>query len=96
MRLERKYTKEEIMAMYLNKFDFLYDSYGIKSASRHTLAKGPGLAQHPRGGHVGGHVEEPIAFQPEKKTGKATQRRSVVLDQMRKNRILSQEEYDSG
>ena len=33
VRLERKYTKEEIIAMYLNKFDFLYDSYGIKSAA---------------------------------------------------------------
>jgi penicillin-binding protein 1A len=39
VRLERKYTKEEIMAMYLNKFDFLYDSYGIKSAAETYFGK---------------------------------------------------------
>lgn len=95
VRLESKYTKEEIMAMYLNKFDFLYDSYGIKSASETYFAKTQDSLNIQEAAMLVGMLKNPSLFNPKRKLERATQRRSVVLDQMRKNGILSREEYDS-
>lgn len=95
VRLERKYTKEEIMAMYLNKFDFLYDSYGIKSAAETYFGKSQDSLNIQEAAMLVGMLKNPSMFNPKRKLEKATQRRSVVLDQMRKNGIISEEEYDS-
>ncbi len=95
VRLERKYTKEEIMAMYLNKFDFLYDSYGIKSAAETYFAKSQDSLNIQEAAMLVGMLKNPSLFNPKRKLEKATQRRSVVFDQMRKNGIISEEEYDS-
>ncbi|MCC6723544.1 MAG: transglycosylase domain-containing protein [Saprospiraceae bacterium] len=95
VRLERKYTKEEIMAMYLNKFDFLYDSYGIKSAAETYFAKSQDSLNIQEAAMLVGMLKNPSLFNPKRKLEKATQRRSVVLDQMRKNGMINEEEYDS-
>jgi penicillin-binding protein 1A len=95
VRLESKYTKEEIMAMYLNKFDFLYDSYGIKSAAETYFGKSQDSLNIQEAALLVGMLKNPSLFNPKRKLEIATQRRSVVLDQMRKNGIISQEEYDS-
>lgn len=95
VRLERKYTKEEIMAMYLNKFDFLYDSYGIKSASETYFGKSQDSLNIQEAAMLVGMLKNPSLFNPKRKLDKAKQRRSVVLDQMRKNGIITKEEYDS-
>ncbi len=95
VRLERKYTKEEIMAMYLNKFDFLYDSYGIKSAAETYFGKGQDSLNIQEAAMLVGMLKNPSLFNPKRKLEKATQRRSVVLDQMRKNGMITDEEYDS-
>lgn len=95
VRLERKYTKEEIMAMYLNKFDFLYDSYGIKSAAETYFGKPQDSLNVQEAAMLVGMLKNPSLFNPKRKLEKATQRRSVVLDQMRKNGILTEAEYDS-
>jgi penicillin-binding protein 1A len=95
VRLERKYTKEEIMAMYLNKFDFLYDSYGIKSAAETYFGKSQDSLNIQEAAMLVGMLKNPSLFNPKRKLEKATQRRSVVFDQMRKNGILTEEEYDS-
>lgn len=95
VRLESKYTKEEIIAMYLNKFEFLYDSYGIKSASETYFGKGQDSLNIQEAAMLVGMLKNPSLFNPKRKLEKATQRRSVVLDQMRKNDIISQAEYDS-
>ncbi|MBI1226269.1 MAG: peptidoglycan glycosyltransferase [Bacteroidetes bacterium] len=95
VRLESKYTKEEIMAMYLNKFDFLYDSYGIKSASETYFGKGQDSLNIQEAAMLVGMLKNPSLFNPKRKLEKATQRRSVVLDQMRKNGIIKQAAYDS-
>ncbi len=95
VRLESRYTKEEIMAMYLNKFDFLYDSYGIKSASETYFGKGQDSLNIQEAAMLVGMLKNPSLFNPKRKLEKAMQRRSVVLDQMRKNGIISKAEYDS-
>ncbi len=95
IQLERKYTKEEIIAMYLNKFDFLYDSYGIKAAAETYFAKGQDSLNVQEAAMLVGMLKNPSLYNPRRKLAVAEKRRSVVLDQMRKNNILTEEEYDS-
>jgi penicillin-binding protein 1A len=95
VRLERKYTKEEIIAMYLNKFDFLYDSYGIKAAAETYFGKSQDSLNIQEAALLVGMLKNPSLYNPKRKLAFAEQRRSVVLDQMRKNGILGRQEYDS-
>lgn len=95
VRLERRYTKEEIIAMYLNKVDFLYDSYGVKAASETYFAKTQDSLNVQEAAMLVGMLKNPSKFNPKRNEKLALQRRSVVFDQMRKNDILSREEYDS-
>jgi len=95
VRLERKYTKEEIIKMYLNKFDFLYDSYGIKAASETYFAKAPSDLNTEQSAMLVGMLKNPGLYNPKRFPERATRRRTVVLNQMRKNGILTQVQYDS-
>ncbi|MCB0517505.1 MAG: transglycosylase domain-containing protein [Lewinellaceae bacterium] len=95
VQLERKYTKEEIIAMYLNKFDFLYDSYGIKAASETYFAKSQDSLNVQEAAMLVGMLNNPSLFNPKRKMALAEQRRSIVLNQMRKNGILTETAYDS-
>ena len=95
VRLESKYTKEEIIQMYLNKFDFLYDSYGIKAASETYFAKSQQNLNVEEAAMLVGMLKNPSYFNPKRFTERASKRRSVVLSQMERNGILSQAEYDS-
>ncbi len=95
VRLERKYTKEEIIKMYLNKFSFLYDSHGIKAASETYFAKSQEDLTVEEAAMLVGMLKNPALYNPKRFSERALQRRSVVLKQMQKNGILSQTEYDS-
>ncbi len=95
VRLERRYTKEEIIAMYLNKCDFLYDSYGIKAASETYFAKSQDSLNIQEAAMLVGMLKNPSLYNPKRRPKLAEQRRSIVLKQMQKNGILTQEEYDS-
>ena len=95
VRLERKYTKEEIIQMYLNKFDFLYDSYGIKAASETYFAKSQQDLNIEEAAMLVGMLKNPSYFNPKRFSERALTRRSVVLNQMERNGIISQEKYDS-
>ena len=94
VRLERKYTKEEIIQMYLNKFDFLYDSYGIKAASETYFAKSQQDLNIEEAAMLVGMLKNPSYFNPKRFSERALTRRSVVLNQMERNGIISQEKYD--
>ena len=63
VQLERYYTKEEIINMYLNKFDFLYNAVGIQSASRVYFGKTPKTLKIEEAATLGRHVQEPFLFQ---------------------------------
>ncbi|MCC7331580.1 MAG: transglycosylase domain-containing protein [Flavobacteriales bacterium] len=95
VELEKRYTKEEIITMYLNKFDFINNAVGIKSASNVYFNKEPKeLALHEAAMLVG-MAKNPALFNPLRRPEMTQGRREVVLNQMRKNDIITREEYDS-
>lgn len=94
VRLERRYTKEEIIAMYLNKFDFLFQSYGIKAAAETYFNTSQDSLAVEQAALLVGMLKNPDRFNPVKYPERAKQRRSVVLNQMKKNKYLTQEQYD--
>ncbi|MDX1666325.1 MAG: transglycosylase domain-containing protein [Saprospiraceae bacterium] len=95
VRLERKYTKEEIIAMYLNKFDFLYQSYGIKAAAETYFDTTQDSLEIHQAALLVGMLKNPSLYNPLRRPDVALQRRSVVLKQMQKNGLLTAEAYDS-
>ncbi len=95
IRLERRYTKEEIIALYLNKFNFINGAYGIKAASEIYFGKSQdSLAAHEAAMLVG-MLKNPSLFNPLRRPEAVLGRRSVVLNQMRKNGMVSAMEYDT-
>jgi penicillin-binding protein 1A len=94
-RLEKSYTKEEIITMYLNKFDFLNLSVGISSASQIYFSTTPDSLKVEQAAMLVGMCKNPSLFNPLRFEERVVQRRSVVLKQMEKNGYISQVEYDS-
>jgi penicillin-binding protein 1A len=96
-RLERNYTKEEIMTMYLNKFDFLNLAVGIKSASQIYFAKAPKDLSIQESALLVGMCQNPSMYNPVnvKKSERAKLRRNVVLFQMVKYDYLTRAKFDS-
>ncbi|MEL7122263.1 MAG: transglycosylase domain-containing protein [Bacteroidota bacterium] len=97
VRLERRYTKEEILAMYLNKFDFLNEGDGIRSASENYFGKPQDSLEIQEAAVLVAMLKNPTLYNPlrNETTKKRTlQRRNVVMNQMVKNNMLSQKKYD--
>jgi penicillin-binding protein 1A len=94
-KLERNYTKEEILSMYLNKFDFLNNAVGIGSASQVYFSKKPDQLDLHESAMLVGMAKNPSLFNPVRKPDTVLKRRSVVLHQMLKNEYISQQVYDS-
>lgn len=95
VKLEKLYTKEEIINMYLNKFDFLYNAVGIRSAAHIYFNKLPKDLNVEEAAMLVGMCKNPALFNPIRRPEKTVQRRSVVLDQMVKAEFLTREQYDS-
>ena len=95
VKLERLYTKEEIINMYLNKFDFCYNAVGIRSAAHIYFNKLPKDLNIEEAAMLVGMCQNPSLYNPIKRPEKTSQRRSVVLDQMVKANYLTRAEYDS-
>ncbi|MEO1260906.1 MAG: transglycosylase domain-containing protein [Bacteroidota bacterium] len=95
VRLERKYTKEEIIKMYLNKFDFLYDSHGIKAASETYFAKSQKDLNIEEAAMLVGMLKNPALYNPKRFKERAIARRAVVLGQMLRNDIIDQAAFDT-
>jgi penicillin-binding protein 1A len=94
-RLERAYTKEEIIAMYFNKFDFLNNAVGINSAALVYFNKKPIELDLHEAAMLVGMAKNPSLFNPLKRPDTVMVRREVVLKQMVKANYLSETEYDS-
>jgi penicillin-binding protein 1A len=96
-QLERQYTKDEIVTMYLNKYDFLYQAVGIRSASRIYFGKEPKDLNIEESAVLVAMLKNPILYNPAKEQFKnnALQRRNQVLKQMEKNRFLDTATKDS-
>ncbi len=95
VKLERNYSKEEIIAMYLNTVDFGSNSFGIKTASKTYFDKTPAEINTPEAAMLIGLLKAPTYYSPKKNPKNAMQRRMVVLNQMRKAEYITQEQYDS-
>ena len=94
-RLEKNYTKEEIISLYLNKFDFLNNAVGINSAAQVYFSKKPQQLDLHESAMLVGMAKNPSLFNPLRKPDTVIKRRSVVLNQMLKNGYITKLEYDS-
>ena len=95
VRIERQYSKEEIIAMYLNRFDFLNLAVGIKSASKIYFNKSPIDLTIQESATLVGMAKNPSLYNPLRRLEKTEKRRNVVLNQMVKNNYLSKDLRDS-
>ncbi|MGA1977536.1 MAG: transglycosylase domain-containing protein [Bacteroidales bacterium] len=84
VKLENRYTKEEIIAMYLNKYDFLYHAIGIKSAAKVYFNTTPDSLNLQQAAMLIGMLKNSSAYNPIKYYDRMLQRRNVVLTQMAK------------
>jgi penicillin-binding protein 1A len=90
IRLERQYTKNEIIAMYLNKADFVNTAVGIRSAANVYFSKEPRDLKVEESAMLVGMLKNPSLFNPIKRLEKVQNRRNVVLGQMVKNKFLEE------
>lgn len=93
VKLERFYTKEEIITMYLNYFDFLHNAVGIKTAADVYFDKDPKNLTLTESSTLIGLCKNPSYFNPVRYPERCTERRNVVLGQMLKAGYLTNEEY---
>lgn len=94
-RLERQYTKDEIIAMYLNRFDWINQAVGIHSAARVYFNTTPDSLRIEEAALLVGMCKNPALFNPLRRPDTTMTRRMVVLDQMRKNGFITTPQYDS-
>ncbi len=97
VKLERFYTKEEIIKMYLNQFDFLNNAVGIKTAAHVYFNTTPDSLKIEEAAMLVGMAKNPSLYNPAREDRKeaAIGRRNVVLNQMYKEDMLTEEERDS-
>ena len=94
-KLERLYSKEEILTMYLNQFDFLYNAVGIKSAAQVYFSTTPANLKLEEAAMLVGMCKNPSMYNPRRRPERALNRRNTVLDQMCKYDYISKEVCDS-
>ncbi|MFN4811536.1 MAG: penicillin-binding protein 1A [Bacteroidota bacterium] len=94
VKLERNYTKNEIIAMYLNKFDFINNAVGIKSAARIYFNTTPDSLKIEQAAMLVGMAKNPSLFNPKRKPDNALTRRNVVLNQMAKYKYITPEQCE--
>ncbi len=95
VNLEKLYTKEEIIEMYLNQFSFLNNAVGINSASHVYFSTTPDKLKIEEAATLVGMCKNPSLFNPVRFNERTRNRRNVVLDQMRKYDYISRQEFDS-
>jgi len=94
VQFEKRYTKEEIIAMYLNKFDFINGAHGIQAASQTYFGKNQKDLSVEEAALLVGMLQNPSRYNPKRFLERATHRRNVVLSQMMRNNKLSKDEFD--
>ena len=95
VKLERNYTKEELMSMYFNAVFFGSNSYGVKAAANTFFAKEPSELTVEESALLVGMVNMPTRYNPVRNPDLSLQRRNHVLGQMNKYGFISQAQYDS-
>ncbi|MFH2142546.1 MAG: transglycosylase domain-containing protein [Bacteroidota bacterium] len=95
VKLEKRYTKEEIISMYFNKFDFLNLAVGIKSAAKVYFNTSPDSLKIEQAAMLVGMAKNPALYNPLRRYDLTLGRRNIVLSQMNKAGYINQEKYDS-
>ncbi len=95
VKLERAYTKEEIIAMYLNKFDFSYNAVGIRSAAKVYFNTTPDSLNIQQAAVLIGMLKASTRYNPVRNPNLMLQRRNVVISQMSKYGYLDNHVADS-
>ncbi len=95
VKIEKQYTKQEILAMYLNKFNFIYGAYGISAASDIYFGKDQKELKIEEAAMLIGMLKNPALFNPIRRPDTVMHRRMIVLNQMRKEGIITRDAYDS-
>ena len=94
-KLERLYSKEEILTMYLNQFDFLYNAVGIKSAAQVYFSTTPLELNLEQAAMLVGMCKHPALYNPRRRPESALNRRNTVLNQMCKYDYITEQVCDS-
>ena len=94
IELERRYTKEEIITMYLNYFDFLHNAKGLRTAAKVYFNTTPSKLTVPEAATLVGMCQNPSYFNPISHNERCRERRNVVFQKMVKAGTLTQEECD--
>lgn len=94
-KLERLYSKEEILTMYLNQFDFLYNAVGIKSAAQVYFSTTPADLKIEEAAMLVGMCKNPSLYNPRRRLENALNRRNTVLSQMCKYEYITEQVCDS-
>ncbi len=95
VELERNYTKDEIITLYLNYFDFLHNAVGIKTAANTYFSKEPADLNICESATLIGLCKNPSYFNPVRFKERSLSRRNVVLGQMLRCDYITKEQYDS-
>ena len=95
VKLERNYTKDEIMNMYMNQVFFGSNAYGIKAAAQTFFGKSPADLTVEEAATLVGMVNKPTRYNPALNPDKSLERRNLVISRMEQNGFLSKEEADS-
>lgn len=94
-RLEKNYTKEEIINLYLNQFDFLYNAVGVQLAAQVYFNKPVNELTIEECATLVGMCKNPSLYNPVKRPEKTKDRRDVVLRQMLRSEFINQQQLDS-
>ena len=94
-KLERRYTKDEIMLMYLNRYDWVNNAVGIESAARVYFNKEPKDLNIQESATLVGMLKNSALYNPNRRLELTEQRRNVVLSQMKKYNFISDTLFDS-
>jgi len=95
VEIEKRYTKNEIITMYYNQFDFIYNAVGIKSACNVYFNKEPKDLKIEEAAVLVGMAKNPSLYNPKRFPENALKRREVVFAQMKRSKMITEEEYDS-
>ncbi|MBN1338350.1 MAG: transglycosylase domain-containing protein [Bacteroidales bacterium] len=95
IKLEQRYSKEEILTLYLNKFDFVNNAVGIKSAAKIYFNTSSDSLKLEQAALLAGMMKNPAFYNPVRRPDTARFRRNIVLAQMHKYGYIDRVTYDS-
>jgi len=95
VQLERRYTKKEIIEMYLNVYDFGYNADGVQSASKIFFNKKPKDLKIEESAILIGMLQNSSLYNPVRRPELVIKRRNIVFRQMLRNKLINEKEYDS-